>query len=88
MTILIKIKVIPFIAEEVARLIYISKEYKFNKLKKRGKKMQIEIRELYDDVQKELALLKKIEQHRNLHPEEKYWKEKVEKYHNIIKKLK
>jgi len=32
---------------------------------------------LYDDLQKELALFKKIEQHRGLHPEEKYFKEKL-----------
>lgn len=83
------IKIVPYLKTEFAKISYISREYKVSKkLKKQNRKVYFELKTLSEDLQKELALLKRIEQHRTLHPEEKYWKEKLQKYYNIIKTLK
>ncbi len=82
-------KVVPVVEREVKKIRYIMEEYHMDKkLKKKDRKIRIEIEMIYEDIKKELALLKRIEQHRTLHPEEKYWKEKLEKYYQMIKTLK
>ncbi len=77
---------IPFLTGEVRKISYIAGEYKLDKkLRRHNRKTQFEVKMIYDDLQKELALFKKIEQHRGLHPEEKYFKEKLEKYLQLLK---
>lgn len=79
-------KIIPFLIGEVRKISYIAGEYKLDKrLCRHNRKVQVEVKMLYYDLQKELALFKKIEQHRGLHPEEKYFKEKLEKYLRLLK---
>ncbi|KKS76988.1 MAG: hypothetical protein UV64_C0032G0006 [Parcubacteria group bacterium GW2011_GWC1_43_11b] len=79
-------RAIPFLIMKAQRTAYIVGEYKLNKrLLRSNQKAQFEIKILYDDLQKELILFKKIKQHRKLHPEEKYFKEKLEKYLKLLK---
>ena len=58
------------------------------KLKKVDSKTKLEIRMLQKDIREELDLLKKISNHRLLHSDEQYLKNKLERYLNLIKAMK
>lgn len=81
-------KVVPILVLEWQRLRYISGEYKLDKeLGAKTRKTLFELEILNSDIKKELALLNKIEDHRGLHRDEKYLKEKLEKYSKLLKSL-
>lgn len=81
-------KVAPFIADETRKIRYIASEYRASKkLKKIDSKTKLELKILEKDIKKELELLAKIANHRSLHSNEQYLRNKLEKYHNILKKL-
>ncbi len=78
----------PALALEFQKIRYISNEYKLHKeLGTKTKKTIVELKLLNNDIKKELALLDKIEQHRGLQSDEKYLKEKLEKYLQILKTI-
>ena len=82
-------EIIPAIVREIKKFAYIFNDYKASgQLRKKGKKMQFEIKELYKDIKKELDLLERIGRHRGLHSDEKYTKKKLEKYLGLLKSLK
>ena len=82
-------KVIPAVRHEIKKINYLMGEYRLDKkLKNKDSKIRLEIRVISEDIKKELALLKKIENHRRLHPDEKYLKNKLERYSNLIKNMK
>ena len=86
--ILIVKRVVPHLAGEIEKIRYIASEYRAQKkLKKLDHKTKLELKILEKDIKKELELLSKIANHRSLHPEESYLKNKLEKYHNTLKKL-
>ena len=80
--------VAPFIADETRKIRYIASEYRASKkLKKLDSKTKLELKILEKDIKKELELLNKIANHRSLHSDEQYLRNKLEKYYNVIKKL-
>lgn len=80
--------VFPFLGREFGKIAYIHGVYKLDKeVKKKSKKLQIELKILEDDIKKELGLLQKIKHHRPLRSDEKYLKEKLEKYSQLLKSL-
>jgi len=79
-------EIIPWTRKELREVGFIYKEYRLSKrLIKKNRKMRFEMRELYNDFKKELNLLKTIERHRPLHSDEKYLKQKIEKYMKLLK---
>lgn len=75
----------PILGREVSKWAFITREYRTHSgLQKTNRKVSLEVRMLINDVKKELALLKKIEQHRGLHADEQYLKQKLEKYLRLL----
>ena len=82
-------KAVPAVKREIKKIRHIMGEYRMDKkLKKKDRKIRLEIRMISEDIRKELALLKKIESHRHLHPDEQYLKNKLETYINLITSMK
>ncbi|MDO8496102.1 MAG: cohesin domain-containing protein [bacterium] len=82
-------KILPSIVEISNKITYIASEYGASKkLKKLDNKTRFELRLLREDLKRELDLLKRIEDHRKLHPDEQYLKNKLENYHNLLKNMK
>lgn len=79
-------KAVPAIWREAKKISYIAREYHMDKkIKKRESKIRLEIRVISEDIRKELDLLKRIENHRNLRSDEQYLKNKLTRYLDLIK---
>lgn len=79
----------PFIADEIRKFRFIASEYQsLKKLKKIDSKTRLELKMLQKDIKNELELLRKIASHRLLHSDERYLKNKLERYQNLIKNIK
>ena len=80
--------IFPYIGREVRKITYIYGTYQLGKeIKKGSKRVRVELKIAQDDIEKELDLLRRIERHRRLHPDEKYLKSKFEKYLQLLKSL-
>lgn len=81
-------KLVPLATNEIRKIKHIASEYhNLNKLKRLNSRAKLELKILEKDLKKELELLSKIAHHRTLHPDEQYLKNKLERYYNILKKL-
>src|SRR3989344_1177875 len=81
-------KIVPVARREVEKIKFIASEYRaVKKLKKLDSKTKLELKILEKDIKKELDLLGKIGSHRSLHSDERYLRDKLEKYYNMLKKL-
>ncbi len=88
-TALIMKRIVPFLMGEIRKIRYIASEYRaLKQLKKLDNKTRVELKLLRDDLKRELDLLNRIENHRRLHSDEQYLKNKLENYHNLLKNMK